>query len=76
MNKLPIELQLHFFKFYDNEISVSDFDSWVYTNKDIEQYLDNETYTRLISLNFKDKYIKNEMGKTIDIYLDFGKYEE
>lgn len=76
MNKLPLDLQMHFFKYYNDEITVSDFERWVYANKDLEQYLDNETYTKLISLNFKDKYIKHEMGKTIDIYLDFGKYEE
>ncbi len=76
MNKLPLNIQIQFFKVYINEISVADFEKWLYSKKELEQFLDNDTYFDLISLNYKDRHAKYEMGKIIDPFLDFGKFEE
>lgn len=76
MNKLPLDIQIQFFKVYNNEISVDDFEKWLYAKKELEQLLDNDTYINLISLNYKDRHVKHEMGKIIDPFLDTGKFEE
>ncbi len=76
MSKLPLDIQIQFFKVYNNEISIADFEKWLYATKELEQLLNNETYIDLISLNFKNRYVKHEMGKIIDTFLDFGKFEE
>ncbi|MBO6497550.1 MAG: hypothetical protein JJ978_18430 [Roseivirga sp.] len=76
MNKLPLDIQIQFFKVYNNEISVADFERWLYSKKELEQLLDNDTYIDLISLNYKDRHAMHEMGKIIDPFLDFGKFEE
>ncbi len=76
MNKLPLDIQIQFFKVYNNEISIIDFETWLYSKKELEQLLDNDTYIDLITLNFRNKYIKHEIGKIIDSFLDFGKFEE
>ncbi len=76
MSKLPLDIQVHFFKVYNNEISISDFEKWLYANQELEKLLDNEIYIDLISLNFQTRHVKHEMGKLIDPFLDFGKFEE
>lgn len=77
MNKLPLDIQIQFFKVYNDEISIADFENWLYSKKDLEKlFLNNDTYIDLISLNFNDRHVKHEMGKIIDSFLDFGKFEE
>jgi len=76
MNKLPLDIQIQFFKVYNNEITIADFENWLYSKKELEQLLNNDTYIDLISLNFKGRHIKHGMGKIIDPFLDFGKFEE
>lgn len=76
MNKLPLDLQIQFFDVYIDEISVADFEKWLYSEKELEQLLDHEIYIELISLNFKGRHVKHEISKVIDSFLDFGKFEE
>lgn len=76
MSKLPLDIQIQFFKVYNNEITIADFEKWLYSEKELEQLLNSDTYIDLISLNFKDRHVKHEMGKIIDSFLDFGKFEE
>lgn len=76
MNNLPLDIQIHFFKVIGNEISVQVFEDWLYNNNDLEQHLGKDTYFKLISLNYKDKYLVLELRKIIDSYLDYGKFEE
>jgi hypothetical protein len=76
MKKLPLDIQIQFFKVYNDEIAVADFEKWLYSKKELERLLDSDTYIDLISLNFKDRHVKHEMGKLMDPFLDFGKFEE
>lgn len=73
---LPIEIQIQFFKVHNHEISIEDFEQWLYLQKDLEEHLGSEVYFELISINFKGRHVKYEMGKVINPYLDFGKFEE
>tara|TARA_R110002167_G_scaffold366421_1_gene596569 strand:+ start:103510 stop:104268 length:759 start_codon:yes stop_codon:yes gene_type:complete len=76
MDKLPIELQLQFFKVYSEEISIEDFEQWLYGETELEKLVGEKYYLDLVSLNFKDRHIKHEMSKVIDSFLDFGLFEE
>jgi hypothetical protein len=76
MNKLPIEIQLQFFKVYNEEISIGDFEQWLYGETELEGLLGDKYYLDLVSLNFKDRHIKHEMSKVIDSFLDFRLFEE
>ncbi|WP_162051337.1 hypothetical protein [Pontibacter pamirensis] len=76
MNKLPLNIQIQFFKVYNNEISIADFEKWLYSTKELEQLLGYDIYIDLISLNFKDRHVKPEVGKIVDPFLDFRKNEE
>ncbi|MFT7158613.1 MAG: hypothetical protein ACI8Q1_003646, partial [Parvicella sp.] len=76
MNKLPIEIQLQVFKVYNEEISIGDFEHWLYGETELEELLGDKYYLDLVSLNFKDRHIRHEMSKVIDSFLDFGLFEE
>ncbi len=76
MSKLPLDIQIEFFKVYNKEISVEEFEKWLYSKKELEQLLDHDTYIDLISLNYKERHAKYELGKIIDPFLDLGKFEE
>lgn len=65
-------------KFYDvlkHKISIQDFEQWVYDTKELESELPEDTYTDLISLNYKDKYAYNELAKIVEPFIDNGKSE-
>ncbi|MCB9043279.1 MAG: hypothetical protein H6554_05895 [Chitinophagales bacterium] len=76
MQKLALDMQIPFFEPYSNEISIADFEEWLYSKNELEQFLDYDTYIKLVSLNFKDRNVKYEMGKIINPFLDLGKFEE
>ena len=75
MNKLPIELQLQFFKVYSEEISIGDFEQWLYGETELEELLGENYYLDLVSLNFKDRHIRHEMSKIINSFLDSELFE-
>ena len=66
------------FKFYDtlnHKINISDFEQWVYETKALESELPEEDYIELISINFKDKYVLNELKKVVGKYIQHGEFE-
>jgi len=76
MNKFPTDIQIEFFKILNNELSIEDFEQWVYKTKEIEAHFDQADYLEFISLNFKDRHFIHEMKKIVDKYLDFGEFEK
>lgn len=66
------------FKFYEalkHKISIQDFEQWVYETKELELELPEDTYTDLISLNYKGKFAHNELEKIVEPFVDNGKFE-
>ena len=55
MEKLPPHLQDEFFRILNNEVSMASFETWLYGQEDLEDYIGEELYIPLISINFKDK---------------------
>ena len=64
-------------KFYDvlkHQLNLQEFEQWLYVN-DIESELPNGLYMNLISLNFQDKYVYNNLEKLLKPVVDFGRFE-
>lgn len=76
MNKLPIEIQIEFFKLFNNDMSIEQFEQFVYSTKELETFLEEDDYIEFISLNFKKQHVIHEIRKVIDKYLDFGEFEK
>lgn len=57
--------KLEFYKFLNGDKSVEDLENFIYSQPDLEQQLDSETYLNLIELNFKDKYDKAKLPELI-----------
>lgn len=60
-----------------NEISIIDFEQWLYDNEDeLESVLGKEDYFTLINLNYKSKFVTDELGNCLIRILEFQSYEE
>lgn len=76
MNRLPIDIQIEFFKLLNDEVTTDHFEQWVYRTKELENYFSQADYLEFISLNFKSRHVIHEMKKIIDKYLDYGEFEK
>ncbi len=76
MTKLPIDIQIEFFRLLNDEILIEDFEQWVYSTKELEFFLAPNDYIELISLNFKSPHTIHEMKKIVSKYLDYGESEK
>ncbi len=56
------------------ELSVGEFEKWVYGAEYLEKLIKHDDYINLISLDYKSKFVKNEIEKLIDKYIDYPKY--
>lgn len=74
MKTLPFDLQQAFFALLLEQGSLSDFETWVYSEPNLEQYLTPDDYLALISLDFTDKKSIIEIEKLSIPYLDYSKY--
>lgn len=44
---------------------IRDFESWVYTTSDLESRVGSELYLELISINYNDKFVRDNLSKVI-----------
>ncbi|WP_053957471.1 hypothetical protein [Inediibacterium massiliense] len=56
------------------ELSMKDFEIWVYKEGQLEKFINHDDYIDLMSLDYKSKFIKDEIEKIIDKYIDYPKY--
>jgi hypothetical protein len=75
MKEISEHIQLRFYEVLKHKINIQDFEEWVYATKELELELPENTYTDLISLNYKGKYAHNELEKIIEPFVDNGKFE-
>lgn len=81
--KLTIDITIMLFKMLENEISLTEFEEWLYQTNKLEYFLDTDDYLKLISLDFKgltknNKHIheiKKSIQKIIDKYADLSQYQ-
>jgi dimeric dUTPase (all-alpha-NTP-PPase superfamily) len=75
MKDLPVFVKHKFFEFLHGDLSITDFETWVYATDYLEQLLDDESYLGLISADFLQKDSKYEIEKILRPYIDFSEYE-
>jgi len=57
--------KIEFFKFLNGDISISDFENFIYNTTELEQQLDENIYFELISNDFKDKNVITRLSNLI-----------
>jgi len=63
------------FQLHYRGLKISDFENWVYETHELEAFLTPDDYLELISLNYQNKFILNQIEEIISRYIDFGKFE-
>ena len=65
-------------KIYDflyKDLSIKDFEEWVYISNELESYVSSDDYLELISLDFNSRHARYELEKIICKYADYSKFE-
>jgi len=69
-------LKTKIYQFYESNVSVVEFEKWIYNNATaIESQLSEEDFITIIGHNFKSKFAKQEFFGTINHLIDWSDYE-
>jgi predicted KAP-like P-loop ATPase len=76
MNKQDIEQK--FYNLLRSNITILEFEEWVYKVDEelLSKYFGNDLYFELISQNYKDKHVINELETLLFSNVPFGRFEE
>lgn len=76
MNKQDVES--NFYNVLRGNITILEFEKWVYNIDEelLNKCFGNDFYFELISLNYKDKHVMNELEKLLFSKVPFGRFEE
>lgn len=69
------EIESTYLNLIEGEISVKEFEQWVYKSEWLENELSADEYMELISLNYNLSHATYEIGKILKARLHFGKFE-
>ena len=69
-------IQKQFYKIYKGQISISEFENWLYKAQEIESVYGNDFYFNLLDLDYRKKHIKNELEKLIEMKIPFDEFEQ
>lgn len=69
---LPFNYQLMIYKTLQQIIPVSKFETWLYAETKLADYLPENVYLDLISLDFRDKHILHELNQLLADYWNKG----
>ncbi len=72
--KLPFELQLPFFKVILENGCITQIENWIYDNEELANFLSDDDYLALISMDYHQKYTLLEISNIINPYLDYTTY--
>lgn len=75
MTILPDHIKDKFYKTLMGNVSLHDFEQWLYTNSELEKYLKLDDYLDLISLNFNKNGAKYELYNLLKSHIDIGDFE-
>ena len=64
------------YKLISREIEVSNFEKWVYSEKELEKILTNDDYLELVSLNYTTPSSLYEAEKILKKHIEIEKYHE
>lgn len=76
MNKLPTNIQDKFLKIVNGEIAVEAFEEWIYEHPELDKNLEKADYLKIISMDFKDEDIIQDLRKIMYKYFDYGDPEK
>lgn len=68
---LNIEFSTKIDSFFNDKVSVSDFECWIHENYSLEQELGETLYLDLISLNYKNQNIKYQLKELIGHLINY-----
>lgn len=68
--------KITFFSFLNKEISIPDFEKWIYDNPDLEFEIGNGFYTYLISFDFKSHDLIPYISGLVEKCFDWIEYEK
>lgn len=80
-HNIPAETKKTFFEFLDGQITVPDFEQWIYQTSILEEVLNSDDYLKLISIDFNKRHKKHyldcryQINKVIKKYISLAKYE-
>jgi hypothetical protein len=75
MRDLPIELKTRFFKTIKGDITLADFEQWIYDTETLESILNSDDYLDIISLNYNKGGAKYELYNILKRLIDLGEFE-
>jgi hypothetical protein len=75
MHALPTDIKEFFFKTIKGDISLGEFERWVYASENLEAILDADDYLEIISLNYKMSGARHELYKILKRLIDIGEFE-
>jgi len=70
------EIQNRFYEIYRSDISIEEFEAWLYTADDIEEVYGTEFHFKLLDINYKAKYSRYELIEIIFTEIPFGRREQ
>lgn len=70
------DIQKQFYKIYKDQISISEFEEWLYKTQEVESIYGNDFYYNLLDLDYRKKHIKNELEKLIEMKIPFDEFEQ
>lgn len=76
MTTLPQDIKERFYKTIKADISLDDFEQWLYADKELEKHLKSDDYLDLISLGFKKSGAKYELWNLLKKHIDLGEFEK
>lgn len=74
-----IDAERYFYNFIKNkqgELSIINFEQWVYEQDELEDIFGEKEYLELISRDYKDKFAYHETEKQIRRLVYFGLFEQ
>jgi hypothetical protein len=75
MSTLPTYIQDKFYSVLTADMSLREFEQWLYADKKLEQYLPADDYLEIISLDYRDKSTRYTLWKLLKTQIDLGDFE-
>lgn len=77
MGVLRIEITEYFAAILRNKTPIQEFEAWLYQGEELlEESLGKETYFNLVNLNYKSKFILDDLEPILFKILDYKSYED
>lgn len=75
MTVLPQNIKEVFYKALTGEISIADFEQWVYDKRELEKVLNLNDYLDLISLDYRHQHAQYKLNTLLERIIDISEFE-